>query len=149
MENVGIIRSIHCTALSNDGMIVEAIKNIFQIYEFDHVLISINTDREYEFELPLSEWLREIVSIIKSGKQGLIQRKMTFSGYDLSVDIQQTHVTLNVRRIENYNEIYAVTVGRSQLKYLVDYMREFLIASYEKYGGDRDELEDMADYTLF
>lgn len=148
MESAEIIKCIRCTVLSNDGLSVEAIKNIFQIYEFDQILISLHTDRVYEFEIPLSEWLAELVRIINLHKLGLFQKKLPFSGYDFSVFVESKSVILNIRDISDYNHIIMIILTRSQIFHVIEFMRNFLITLYEKHGGNRNDLEDLDRYTL-
>jgi hypothetical protein len=148
LENAGNNLDIECVALSNDGLLTEPIRNIFQIYEFDLVLVRLKTELVYEFEVPLSEWLRELVSVAKSGSFGVFERKLTFSGYDFSVNIDADSVSLNVRDLTDYNKIMKIPISRSQLPHVINLMREFLIKAYERYGGDRNHLEDLPSYIL-
>jgi hypothetical protein len=143
-----VIKSMQCTVLSNDGLLIEAIKNVFQIYEFDLTLVTLQISGTHEFEIPLSEWLKELVSIVKSGNLGIFDRKLMFSGYDFLVNIEADSITLSVRDIRDYTQVNTIHLSRSELLYVIDFMREFLISSYEKYGGSRHNLEDMSSYTL-
>jgi len=139
---------IVCENLGGSEILVDAIKELAQIYRFDEFRITLKGNGSFaQFDIPSTEWLEHFTEVLKSNHAQEFERTLRGSGWWFHVLRTDTEISLFVFDLGHGRRV-KIDLTLPEARRLHHAVLETILLPFAEQGGVIEELTDLEQFRF-